>query len=581
MFSKRATVAFLAVAVGLAPARWALAADVLDAIPSTALGVILVNRLEATSDKIEKVAVQVQAPSVSLLSLARVQTGIHEGLDDQATAALAWLPTEDHPLDSPIPIIVLPVTDYAKFVAQLQPEDAKDKITQVYVAGKPVLVCQKGNFAVLTGAEFEPALRDVLASVKSVGDDLSPLRTWLAEVDVAAVATPSVIKALSGVVGEQLSAQIEMLEQQGVPGGPGGAAILPALKLYQQILTAAGHELYLAAIGIRTDEAGTVRVSTRLRLTPGGHWAETASRIEGPNKPLLTGLPDGPFVAAVAIQYSEPLRSLAGWFFGEEGRKLNPALDKLPADQQTKLADILGRIMAQQESARFWIGVPKPDEPLLGSAVIMARVEDTKKYFAQLDELGKLQLGAGENAQTIFSVGEVQHIQVDGHQALEYISSIKQIEADQPGPVAESVGPLLKKLLGADDKFHTYLTAIDEHTILSAYVSQDNLRRAIAAAEHPGGTSGKPDPQAAEIAALLPAGAQAVALVQPAGVNQWVQALIAAGQDASVSEVEFPASPPIGLALKISSAGVHGETVIPGATLEAIGQFVAKQRNKR
>ena len=150
MFSKRATVAFLAVAIGLAAARRALAADVLDAIPNTALAVILVNRLEATSDKIEKLAVKVQAPSVSLLSLARVQTGIHEGLDDKATAAMAWLPSEDQPLDSPIPIVVLPVTDYAKFVAQLQPENAKDKITQVYVAGKPVLACQRGDFAVLT-----------------------------------------------------------------------------------------------------------------------------------------------------------------------------------------------------------------------------------------------------------------------------------------------------------------------------------------------------------------------------------------------------------------------------------------------
>ncbi len=45
--------------------------------------------------------------------------------------------------------------------------------------------------------------------------------------------------------------------------------------------------------------------------------------------------------------------------------------------------------------------------------------------------------------------------------------------------------------------------------------------------------------------------------------------------------LDFPPSPPIGLALKISSAGVHGDVVIPGATLEAIGDFVAKQRNNR
>ena len=81
--------------------------------------------------------------------------------------------------------------------------------------------------------ENEPALKDVLASVKSVGEDLSPLRTWLAEVDVAAVATPAVIKTFSGMAGEQLSADRDARTAGGARWS-GGAAILPALKIYQQ-----------------------------------------------------------------------------------------------------------------------------------------------------------------------------------------------------------------------------------------------------------------------------------------------------------------------------------------------------------
>ena len=92
---------------------------------------------------------------------------------------------------------------------------------------------------------------------------------------------------------------------------------------------------------------------------------------------------------------------------------------------------------------------------------------------------------------------------------------------------------------------------------------------------------GGPDPQAAEIAALLPAGAQAVALVQPTSISQLVQMLMAAEKGAKSPAIDFPASPPVGLALKISASGVHGETVISGATLEAIGQFVANLRNHR
>ncbi len=94
-------------------------------------------------------------------------------------------------------------------------------------------------------------------------------------------------------------------------------------------------------------------------------------------------------------------------------------LAKLPADQQAKLADLFGRMMAQQDSVRIWIGPAKPDEPLFASAMLVAKVEDTKKYFAQIDELGKLQLGAGEDAPSVFSLGEVKHIQVDGLEAIE------------------------------------------------------------------------------------------------------------------------------------------------------------------
>ena len=174
MLWKRAILALLVMAIGFVPARLLLGADILDAIPRGALAVVLINRLEATSDKIESLATKVQAPSVSLLLLAKVQSGIHEGLDEKGTAAIAYLPVEDNPLEPPIPIVVLPVTDYGKFVAQLQPDDATEKIAQVYVAGKAVLSCQKGDFAVLATAENEAVLKDVLASVKSVSDDLAP-----------------------------------------------------------------------------------------------------------------------------------------------------------------------------------------------------------------------------------------------------------------------------------------------------------------------------------------------------------------------------------------------------------------------
>ena len=575
MFLKRATLAFLVVAIGLAAAGRAAAADVLDAIPNTALAVVLVNRLEATIDKIEKLAVKVQAPSASLLPLTRLHTGINEGLDDKATAAIAWLPSEEHSLESPIPIVILPVTDYAKFVAQFKPENAKGKITQVNVTGKPMLVCQRGGFAVLTGVEYETALKDVLASTKSVGEDLSPLRTWLAEVDVAAVAMPSTIKIFSGLAAKKLS----MVEQPGLPGEPNEAAMRPAGRIFQQVLSAAGDELQLAAIGIRADEAGTVRVTTRQRLTPGGEWAAAADRVEAPGKSLLTGLPEGPFALVDAIQFSEPFRHLMAWGVSEQGRKLNPALAKLSAEQQARLVDVVGRMAAQQQNAKFWLGATKPDEPLYGNAVGISKVEDTKKYFALFEEFNQLQFGANKDGRPI-AMSEIHHIRVHGHEALEVIGNMKQMAGLQPALLAAPLKAAMIKIFGSDDQVRTYMAAIDEHTVVSAFISVDNLQRAIAAVERNGGSGGGLDPPAAEIAARLPTDAQGVALVNLSAVTEFAQSMAASVLGAKGPVFEFPASPPIGLALKVSSAGVQGETVISGATLEAIGQFVANLRDK-
>ena len=75
----------------------------------------------------------------------------------------------------------------------------------------------------------------------------------------------------------------------------------------------------------------------------------------------------------------------------------------------------------------------KPDEPLYGNAVAISKVEDTKTYFAQFEEFYQLQFGASKVGQPI-AMSEIHHIQVDGHEVLEIISSAKQIEGLQPSP---------------------------------------------------------------------------------------------------------------------------------------------------
>jgi hypothetical protein len=572
MFSKRSMFALLAVAICLGQVGSILAADVLEAIPSDALAVVLVNRLEATSDKIEKLAAKLQAPSVSLLMLARVQTGIHEGIDDKATAAMAVMPSENFPLEPPVPIVLLPVTDYAKFVAQLQPDDPTEKIAQVYVAGKPMLVCERGGFAVIAGSQNESTLKDVLASVKSIAGDLAPLRTWLSDVDAAAVATPAAIKNFSSLARDQLTSQIENMEAQ-PPAGTDGAAVVAMLKVYQRLFSATADEVSLAALGIRADDAGTVRVTARMRLTPGGQWAATAATIDAPAKSLLAGLPGGAFVLAGGIQYSEPLRKMTQWFIDGDAAKANPVLAKLTPEKLARFSELNRGLMETIDSTQFWIGASKADEPLLAHAVIVAKVTDSKKYLADFEELNKLQVFSGDGA---------RKFQIDGHDALDVSTDIAAVSGLQDSPAAGALKPILAKLFGPDTVTHNFMAAVDKQTVVATYISEDQLRQAIAALKGAGKPASPAGPSN-DTVPLLPSGSQAVALVAPAGVAQWVQALKNAGSGADDGQpaIDFPESPPIGLALKISSSGMHGEMVVPADALEAVGTFVAALRASR
>jgi hypothetical protein len=356
------------------------------------------------------------------------------------------------------------------------------------------------------------------------------------------------------------------------------------LKMYQQILASLGDELQLAAIGVRVDDAGTVRLTTRVRLTPNGDWAKAAGEVKEAPKNAFGGLPSGPFVMEAAMQYGKSMQYLVRYFIDGDGAKLNPALAKLSPEQLAKWGELTGRLMSEQDSSKFWIGTTKPDEPLLANAMMVTKVADAKKYFADLEELSKVRLKFGDNLPETPAFGDIRHFKLEDREALEVTSSLDQLDQLGDSPAAKPMKAVFGKILGSGEKILTYMAAVDDQTIVSAYVTEDNLRRAIAAVKakadaKAGGTSGgTTNPQALDVAALLPSGSQWVALVQPSGVAQWILEGLSVAKDVDPPSIDFPDSPPIGLALKISASGVHGEVVIPGPSLEAVGKIVPMMR---
>ena len=111
-----------------------------------------------------------------------------------------------------------------------------------------------------------------------------------------------------------------------------------------------------------------------------------------------------------------------------------------------------------------------------------------------------------------------------------------------------------------------------------AYTSIERLKESLEfyKSKQPG-LSG--DAGVAKVAAALPAGSQMVSYANLQGIAEVIRQFVSTvpeGRPAAIPD--FPDSPPLGMAVKFSSAGAEGHLVVTAETLRTIGDAVAKAR---
>jgi hypothetical protein len=135
------------------------------------------------------------------------------------------------------------------------------------------------------------------------------------------------------------------------------------------------------------------------------------------------------------------------------------------------------------------------------------------------------------------------------------------------------------KFFGPGGKFKMLMVAVDDHTVaLSLGGSGPLVMRAIAALKQPADSLAA-DADIAKTAKMLPAGSQWVGYVSPSGsvaFAKWVVDTMTpeAAYGSKPNIPEFPACPPIGVAVKALPNELQTEAVATSAVLEAIGKYV-------
>lgn len=544
------------------------AESVLDAIPPDVIGFAVVHNLTDASRSIDNVAKLVQAPAPDLLSQAKNMTGVEKGLDEQGDAAIVLISVDPTPKG----VVLVPVADFADFCAALGVEQPDTGIVNAHMVGKETLVGRKGNYAVIAPASDRDALEQLLGATTNLSTDAA-VAAWLDANQVSFVVTPHGMQQLLPKLTDGIRAAQENLRQVQAEQGQIAA---DALNMYLDFFTAVQSEVDRFGVGLQIDSAQNIDVVKHVRFAPGGACAQWAANAKPAAEDLLAGLPADPYVAAIGgVMPQGAIESLMK--FSVKMMQSQPMFN-LSAEQAQEYADISTEAMSGVRSMAMLLGVAEPGTGLYGNTTAVMTVDDAQQYIEGYEKtLAAMREFAQEAKSPLIPVVTSERIKVDDTEVLEVSTDLSDMQQFWP-PGSPDPQRMMQLLTGREGKLKVYVAPADEHTIVMAYTSVENLKTALefCRSNQPGLSSGA---GVAQVASKLPPGSQWVAYLSLSGVVKAAQRVTSTLSGGSATWIpDFPECPPLGIAAKVSPSGAEGHLVVMEDTLRAIGDVVAKIR---
>lgn len=575
--SARASVSVLVLTAWLAGAA---ADDVLKIIPDNALALSMVHRLAETSGKLQKMAQLMQAPAISVLDQAKSAAGVAKGVDDKGTAAILVMPGKSADAD-PRVLLAVPVTDYRQFIGQLSPAKPEEKVTEVEVMNRKFLAGSRDGYAVFAETGDRQTLEQVLTTKQSLAGHLAELDSWLAENDVAFVATRAGVQFFAAKAQQGLKKAAEQFSSD--PDDP-MAAMRSAFDIYAGAVRVAEQEVSLAAIGIHLNPDSTLRVTSRVRFTKGGEAAKCFAGVKPATGDLLAGLPKGPFIVAFGGTLPKSLTE-AAMTLSTALIKKNPKTYGMNPEQAEKLAKLSAKPVESVHSVALVMKTAKRSDPIYSNMFGILRVDhaagmlDTyEKQIADTNKVIKEAKGGMLRPMT------VKRTRVGGKPALEMEMTIPFPKASQAMPSQQK---MMELMFGVGGRLRATLVAADEHTVVLGYNAAKDAMDASLEAAKTGRSGLSAESDVAATTALLSPRAQWIGYVSPAGyvnlMDRIIRITMAAMSDGGAAAVKFhlppfPKSPSIGVAAKASPEEIRGELVVPAAVFKAIGEYGSQIR---
>ena len=553
------------------------AEEILKLTPGNALGLLVIHRPAAVDAKAQALSREMQLPVPGLLAMLKPLLGVQEGWDENGSLGLLVLPPEGESI-WPTVITLVPVTDYVKFVKQLQAEDARQPVTKIKLKQKEFFARHIGGYAALAGVQSRAVLENKLTLSSEIPPALKPWRGWLTGKDAAGLILPPGIKEI--LAKAQLAIQVTRMALAAQSNEQAKAAA-GMFDIYGRALKALEKETAGFGFDLQLDDRHVLRLGSRTLFTPGGSLARLATQSRPAQVNLLAGLPAGPFVAAGGGATSgAALEELRKWSF--EMMRSVPDLYKITPEQSEKMMAISMEAMRGVRSFSMMLGADQPDQATFANVIGVMGVDQPSAFMAAYEEqMRKYSALLADLHSPILQPPVIEKCDVGGLAALQLTTKVPLPQDKLQTP---QQAEMLKRMLGPDAKMVAWIAPADAHHIVIGYVNRKNMQRSIDVLR-----KGQPglagDAGVVKAAALLPTRALAIGFVSPAGAIGFVQRMAAAAlppeAKVKVNLPPFPSTPPLGFALTTAANEVQTCLVVPAEVLQAAGAYVGKIRAER
>lgn len=557
-----------------------LSAQVLDQVPSDAVGVLEVKNLQDVNQKTAKIANawgldEWQPDFKDPLAALMKQCHISKGVNTNGDMAVAMV-TNNGNLDDPQALALIPVSDYGAFLGNFEKVgDADGGVQEIKnpQSGSNLFVAQRGNYA---------ALCPIKALLQKHADGLKLEGPAAAE----AKAKDAILFINIPALQKEILPHMAQGRQEFLDAFSKGFEAQPQMQQYAPLAKSLGGKMFDAAEQFIKDSRG-IMISVNLgqqgilfsglgQFAGDSRWGSSVSKLQNTKEPLLAGLPEHKYFAFGGMAW-DPKSVSEIW---------NPILDSIHdslANSQGQAKEMAGMIDVIKSSIastnRMAAGYVVPEgggflqqvQVLTGNAQV---IDQNQRKI--IETYGNMMAAPGAGITMKIKPGEPK--EVEGVKLNTFEMSV---EADQNNPQAMQARMIMQMFYGGPT-ITTVSGPLNPNTYLMVQGGNDDfLKQAVAAAKGNKDVLGTSQ-LVANVSKELP---------QQRFCEEYVSLdnIIARGVQIAQNfglpfQVKVPADlPPLGFTIGSDGPSIRGDMYVPSQTVQSLiaaGLQAAQQAQK-